>query len=228
MRILVVDDHAPSLKWTSILLREEGYEVLLADNGRDALRIAENEPIDLLILDIMMPQIDGYEICRRVRQESDAGIIFVSALGETEDRVRGLELGADDYLVKPFEPSELLARVRAVLRRSGRAQEGDGEQNIQIGGIELDPVSNRLTFDDGEVVDLTPIETRLLHALMRNAGRTLTHEMLLEAGWGSHYDGSNNQVAVYIRRLRAKLEPEPDNPSYLHTIRGIGYRFEAP
>lgn len=228
MRVLVVDDHAPSLKWTSILLREEGYDVLLADNGRDALRIVENEPVDLLILDIMMPQIDGYEICRRVRQNSDAGIIFVSALGETEDRVKGLELGADDYLVKPFEPSELLARVRAVLRRTGQSHEPDSDQRIAIDSLELNPVSNRLELSDGEIIDLTPIECRLLHALMRNAGRTLTHEMLLDAGWGDHYEGSNNQVAVYIRRLRAKLEPEPDDPMYLHTVRGIGYRFEAP
>lgn len=228
MRVLVVDDHAPSLKWTSILLREEGYDVLLADNGRDALRIIEKEPVDLLILDIMMPQIDGYEICRRVRQNDDAGIIFVSALGETEDRVKGLELGADDYLVKPFEPSELLARVRAVLRRTGQSQEPDSDQRITIDSLELNPVSNRLQLHDGEVIDLTPIECRLLHALMRNAGRTLTHEMLLDAGWGEHYDGSNNQVAVYIRRLRAKLEPEPDDPTFLHTVRGIGYRFEAP
>lgn len=227
MRVLVVDDHAPSLKWTSILLREEGYDVLLADNGRDALRIVESEPVDLLILDIMMPQIDGYEICRRVRQNDDAGIIFVSALGETEDRVKGLELGADDYLVKPFEPSELLARVRAVLRRTGQRQEPDSDQRITIDNLELNPVSNRLQLQNGEIIDLTPIECRLLHALMRNAGRTLTHEMLLDAGWGDHYDGSNNQVAVYIRRLRAKLEPEPDDPTYLHTVRGIGYRFEA-
>lgn len=228
MRVLVVDDHAPSLKWTSILLREEGYDVLLADNGRDALRVVENEPVDLLLLDIMMPQIDGYEICRRVRQNSNAGIIFVSALGETEDRVRGLELGADDYLVKPFEPAELLARVRAVLRRTGQDHDSDTEQHITIDGLELDPVSNRLQLPDGEIVDLTPIETRLLHTLMRNAGRTLTHEMLLDAGWGDHYEGTNNQVAVYVRRLRAKLEPDPEEPTYLHTVRGIGYRFEAP
>lgn len=228
MRVLVVDDDKPSVKMTAFLLREEGYEVLTADNGREALRIVEEQPIDLVILDVMMPHMDGFEVCRRIRQLSDAAIIFLSAKGETGDRVHGLQLGADDYLPKPFEPAELLARVQAVLRRTKRNREIEANQRIALGGIELDPVANRLTRPDGKVVELTPIETRLLHALMRNAGRTLTHDMLLDAGWGENYIGSHNQVAVYMRRLRAKLEPDPNNPIYLQTVRGIGYRFEVP
>ncbi len=228
MRVLVVDDDKPSVKMTAFLLREEGYEVLTADNGREALRIVEEEPVDLVILDVMMPHLDGYEVCRRIRQLSDAAIIFLSAKGETSDRVQGLQLGADDYLTKPFEPAELLARVQAVLRRTVRQREVEANQRICVDQIELDPVSNRLVRPDGKVVELTPIETRLLHALMRNAGRTLTHDMLLDAGWGENYIGSSNQVAVYMRRLRAKLEPDPNNPVYLQTVRGIGYRFEVP
>ncbi|MDQ7029309.1 MAG: response regulator transcription factor [Ardenticatenia bacterium] len=228
MRVLVVDDDQPSVKMTAFLLREEGYDVLTADNGREALRIVEEEPIDLVILDVMMPHLDGYEVCRRIRQLSDAAIIFLSAKGETSDRVHGLQLGADDYLTKPFEPAELLARVQAVLRRTTRQRDMEANQRICIDQIELDPVANRLVRPDGKVVELTPIETRLLHALMRNAGRTLTHDMLLDAGWGENYIGSSNQVAVYMRRLRAKLEPDPNNPVYLQTVRGIGYRFEAP
>ncbi len=228
MRVLVVDDDKPSVKMTAFLLQEEGYEVLTADNGREALRIVEEQPIDLVILDVMMPHMDGFEVCQRIRQLSEAAVIFLSAKGETSDRVQGLQLGADDYLAKPFEPAELLARVQAVLRRTKRKREIEANQRICIDRIELDPVANRLIRPDGRVVELTPIETRLLHALMRNAGRTLTHEMLLDAGWGENYIGSHNQVAVYMRRLRAKLEPDPNNPTYLHTVRGIGYRFEAP
>ncbi len=228
MRVLVVDDDKPSVKMTAFLLQEEGYEVLTADNGREALRIVEEQPIDLVILDVMMPHMDGFEVCQRIRQLSDAAVIFLSAKGETSDRVQGLQLGADDYLAKPFEPAELLARVQAVLRRTKRKREIEANQRICIDRIELDPVANRLVRPDGKVVELTPIETRLLHALMRNAGRTLTHETLLDAGWGENYIGSHNQVAVYMRRLRAKLEPDPNNPIYLHTVRGIGYRFEAP
>jgi len=227
MRILIVDDDPPTVKWTSFLLRDEGYEVITADNGRAALELVERESPDLVILDIMMPQIDGLEVCRRIRQTMDVPIIMLSAKGETADKVTGLKMGADDYLAKPFEPAELLARVKAVLRRTEAFSTFDDSQSrVAVGDIRLDPVGNKVFLPDGRVVELTPIEFRLLHVLMRNAGRVLTHDYLLSMAWGYEYEGYSNQIAVYIRRLRTKLEEDPSNPKYLVTVRGMGYRFE--
>ena len=229
MRILIVDDDAPAVKWTSFLLRDEGYEVIVADNGRAALEMVERHSPDLVILDVMMPQIDGLEVCRRIRQTMDVPIIMLSAKGETADKVTGLQLGADDYLAKPFEPAELLARVQAVLRRSETfSLVDDGKSRVSVGGVRLDPVSNRIILEDGMEVDLTPIEFRLLHVLMRNAGRVLTHDYLLANAWGYDYEGYSNQIAVYMRRLRAKIEEEPAKPKHLTTVRGVGYKFEKP
>lgn len=226
MRILAVDDDRNNLKMLAFLLREEGYEVITADNGADALRMLDTQHPDLLILDIMMPQMDGFEVCKRVRQTMDVPIVILSAKGETVDKVTGLELGADDYLPKPFEPSELIARVKAVLRRSEISTFDDPDADVSVSGLHLDPVSNRAILANGEPVDLTPIEFRLLHCLMRNAGRTLTHDFLLNRAWGYDYDGYSNQIAVYVRRLRSKIEEDPANPRLISTVRGLGYRFE--
>lgn len=225
MRVLVVDDDAPSVKMISFLLREEGYEVNSADNGVAALDSIERETPDLVILDVMMPQMDGFEVCRRIRQKADVPIIFLSAKGDTADRVAGLELGADDYLAKPFEPSELLARVKAVMRRTEAFSQEDAQARLAVGAITLDPLNNRVMFGDGNVVMLTPIEFRLLHCLMRNAGRILSHDLLMNAVWGYDYEGDSNQIAVYIRRLRMKIEQDPDDPRLLMTVRGLGYKF---
>jgi len=227
MRILIVDDDRPSLKMTAFLLREEGYTVFTADNGQDALRMIEEKNPDLLVLDVMMPGMDGLEVTRRIRRSTNLPIIILSAKGETSDRVTGLDVGADDYLAKPFEPSELLARVRAVLRRAEAFTFGEPQSQLTVGGFRLDPVNNTVTVPGGKVVELTPIEFRLLHYLVRNNGRVLTHEQLLSMVWGYDYEGYSNQVAVYVRRLRTKIEPDPDEPRYLLTARGIGYRFEA-
>ena len=227
--ILIVDDDPPTVKWTSFLLRDEGYEVITADNGRAALEMVERYSPDLIILDVMMPQIDGLEVCRRIRQTMDVPIIILSAKGETADKVTGLQLGADDYLAKPFEPAELLARIKAVLRRSEVfSAVGDTKSQVAVGGVRLDPVNNRVILPEGREVDLTPIEFRLLHVLMRNAGRVLNHDYLLANAWGYDYEGYSNQIAVYMRRLRAKIEKDPANPEYLITVRGLGYKFEKP
>jgi DNA-binding response OmpR family regulator len=226
MRILVVDDDAPSVKMISFLLREEGYEVVNADNGSAALELVEREPPDLVILDVMMPRMDGFEVCRRIRQKMDVPIIFLSAKGETADKVSGLQLGADDYLAKPFEPAELLARVKAVLRRAEAFGGEDTQSRLTVAEITLEPVSNRIIFADGRKVELTPIEFRLLYCLMRNAGRILSHDLLMNAVWGYDYEGYSNQIAVYMHRLRTKIEADPDHPKYLTTVRGVGYRFE--
>ena len=226
MRILAVDDDRNNLKMLAFLLGEEGYEVITADNGATALELLETQHPDLLILDVMMPQLDGFEVCRRVRQSMDVPIVILSAKGETADKVTGLELGADDYLPKPFEPSELIARVKAVLRRSEISTFEDPDAAVAVSGLRLDPVSHRVILSDGVSIDLTPIEFRLLHCLMRNAGRTLTHDFLLSHAWGYEYEGYSNQIAVYIRRLRSKIEGDPANPKLISTVRGLGYRFE--
>jgi len=226
MRVLIVDDDPPSRKMTAFLLQEEGYTVLTAEDGQQALDMIECEQPDLVILDVMMPRVDGWEVCRRVRQRLNVPIIMLSAKGETSDRVQGLELGADDYLAKPFEPTELLARVKALKRRAEAFATPAGQERLTIGDVTLDAVTNRAILADGRSIEMTPIEFRLLYTLMRNAGRTLTHDMLLNAVWGYDYAGYSNQVAVYIRRLRAKIEENPDLPIRLTTVRGVGYRFE--
>jgi DNA-binding response OmpR family regulator len=210
----------------SFLLREEGYEVTSTDNGVAALELIDRESPDLIILDVMMPHLDGFEVCRRIRQKQDVPIIFLSAKGETVDKVTGLQLGADDYLAKPFEPAELLARVKAVMRRAEVFAAEDTQSRLAVGDVTLDPVNSRVSFADGRTVDLTPIEFRLLHCLMRNAGRILSHDLLMNAVWGYDYEGYSNQIAVYMRRLRMKIEQDPDNPRYLTTVRGLGYKFE--
>lgn len=226
MHVLVVDDDAPSVKMIAFLLREEGYTVSTADNGIRALELVEHESPDLVILDVMMPHMDGHEVCRRIRSKRKVPIIFLSARGETADRVQGLELGADDYLAKPFEPAELLARVKAVLRRTEAYAMSEPQGRLAVGDFVLNPLENKATVR-GKTVELTPIEFRLLYCLARNAGRVLSQDFLLSAVWGYEYEGYSNQVAVYIRRLRNKIEVDPAHPEYLLTVRGLGYRFEA-
>jgi len=226
MRILVVDDDPPSVKMISFLLREEGYEVASADNGLAALEWIDRESPDLVILDVMMPNLDGFEVCRRIRQKQDVPIIFLSAKGETADKVTGLELGGDDYLAKPFEPAELLARVKAVTRRAEALAGEDTQSLLTVGDLTLDPLNNQAIFADGRTMNLTPIEFRLLHCLMRNAGRILSHDLLMSTVWGYDYEGYSNQIAVYVRRLRMKIEEDSDHPKLLTTARGLGYKFE--
>jgi DNA-binding response OmpR family regulator len=210
---------------TAFLLSEEGYEVVTADNGVDALRLVEEQMPDLLILDVMMPGLDGLQVTQRIRRTMSLPIIILSAKGETVDRVMGLDVGADDYLAKPFEPSELLARVRSVLRRAEAFTFGEPQSALASGGFQLDPITNAVQLPDGSSAELTPIEFRLLHSLMRNQGRTLSHDQIISHVWGYEYDGYSNQVAVYVRRLRLKIETDPDNPKHLLTVRGLGYKF---
>lgn len=212
---------------TAFLLAEEGYDVLTADNGLDALRLVEQESPDLAILDVMMPGLDGLQVTQRIRRSMSLPIIILSAKGETVDRVQGLDVGADDYLAKPFEPAELLARVRSVLRRSDSFAYGEPQGALAASGLQIDPVTNIVTLPDGAKTELTPIEFKLLHCLMRNPGRTLTHDQIISSVWGYDYDGYSNQIAVYVRRLRLKIEADPDDPKYVQTVRGLGYKFVA-
>ncbi len=225
MNILVVDDDVASAKLTAYLLEDAGYRVFRAHDATSILQMVEQHNPDLILLDIMMPKIDGFDVCRQIRRNSDVPIIFLSARSQLQDRVMGLQIGGDDYLVKPYEPSELLARVEAVLRRRN-ADVLNTSTRLSQGNITLDPVEHKVLFTDGRVVELTPLEFRLLYYLMKNAGRILNASQILSKVWGYDYEGESNLVAVYIRRLRTKVEADPDHPRHVITVRNLGYKFE--
>jgi len=210
---------------TSYLLEEAGYRVFRVHDPSNIMQVIEQHNPDLILLDIMMPKMDGFEVCRQIRRNSDIPIIFLSARTYLQDRVMGLQIGGDDYLVKPFEPSELLARVEAVLRRRN-ADVLNTSTRLSQGNITLDPVEHKVLFTDGRVVELTPLEFRLLYYLMKNAGRILNVSQILTKVWGYDYEGESNLVAVYIRRLRTKVEEDPDHPRHVITVRNLGYKFE--
>ncbi len=224
MNILVADDDISSVKLTSYLLEEAGYRVARVHDGAAVMQQFEKSDPDLVLLDIEMPKADGFEICRQIRRNSDVPIIFLSGRARLQDKVQGLQIGADDYLVKPFEPSELIARVEAVLRRHN-SEALNPSARLAIGDVTLDPVEQRVQFANGRTVNLTPLEFRLLYYLMKNAGRVLNAEQILSKVWGYDYEGESNLVAVYIRRVRAKVEPEPERPRHVITVRNLGYKF---
>jgi two-component system alkaline phosphatase synthesis response regulator PhoP len=220
--ILVVDDEARIVKLVRDYLTRAGFDVLDAQDGDTALTMARVERPDLIILDLMLPGVDGLDVCRRLRQESDVPIIMLTARVEEADRIVGLELGADDYVTKPFSPGELVARVRATLRRA------NGEMGpstmLRAGDVELDTASLTATVA-GELVDLTPTEFQLLAALVRQPGRIFTREQLLEAVHGVAFDGYDRSVDSHVKNLRRKIEPDPRQPCYIQTVYGVGYRF---
>ena len=225
--ILTADDDPQLLRLVSRSLQLEDFHVLTAADGEEALAIIEAQTLDLVLLDVMMPKMDGFTVCQRVREFSSVPIIIITARGQDNDKVRGLNLGADDYLTKPFNIDELVARVRAVLRRT---QFAPHEQNhtvrtiTTIDAITIDYVQRLVTVDDKEVV-LTPTEYRVLAYLMQNAGRVLTQDLLLEHVWGPEYVGESHMLQVNVNRLRRKIEPDPTHPRYILTKVGIGYQF---
>jgi DNA-binding response OmpR family regulator len=223
----MVDDDPSLVKMITFLLKDEGYDVISASTGTEALQILQQQWVDMVILDIMLPRgMDGFEICRRVRETNRVPIIMLSAKGSTEDRVRGLLDGADDYLPKPCEPAELLARVKALARRS-QAQPSTADSRVMAaGGLQLDPLRHTVTLSNGKSADLTPTESQLLHCLMRNAGKILTREILIAHAWGDTQGRDVGQVDVYIRRLRVKIEIDPAKPRLIQTVWGLGYKFE--
>nr|BBH87170.1 DNA-binding response regulator [Thermosporothrix sp. COM3] len=226
--ILVADDDPQLLRLVVRNLELEGYSVLAARNGQEALDQVEAHPLDAILLDIMMPQIDGFTVCQRIREFSSVPIILLTARGQDADKVRGLDLGADDYLTKPFSIDELLARVRAVLRRARfTQQEGTLQSVVTIGDLRIDYTQHRVHQGDREI-SLTATEYRLLAYLAQNAGRVLTHELLLEHVWGAEYVGESHMLQVNINRLRQKIEPDPSRPRYIRTKIGIGYILQAP
>jgi len=224
-RILVVDDDATNAKLLKFLLVDEGYQVTTADSASTALTHLAQNSFDLLMLDIMLPGMDGLELCRQIRATNHVPIIFLSALADVKDKVLGLRTGGDDYIAKPFDPNEVLARTWALLRRTGQPAQSEAE--LRNGDLTLDPTEDSVTVHrTGKMVRLTPIETRLLHALLSNVGRTMTREALVIKVWGHKYERSSNQLDVYISRLRNKIEENPSEPRMLLTVRGVGYHFQ--
>ena len=223
--VLVVEDEATLASTLSYNLRKNGFNVLSAADGVTGLREARRARPDVIVLDLMLPKMDGLEVCRRLRAESDVPILMLTAKSEEFDKVIGLEVGADDYLTKPFGMRELMARLRALLRRSaaGRGDAGDGAR-ITTGDLELD-ARGRTVKRKGIEVQLKPKEFDLLHFLARNPGQVFTREQLLERVWGYEFFGGSRTVDVHVRWLREKLEAEPGQPKHILTVRGVGYKF---
>jgi DNA-binding response OmpR family regulator len=220
--IMVVDDEKRLVSLVESYLAQEGYRVVSANNGREALPIASREKPDLIILDLMMPEMDGYGFMREHRKEQDTPIILLTARVDDDERVIGLELGADDYITKPFRPRELVARVRAVLRRAGKTE--PQAKVLQVGDITLDRDTRAITVA-GRSVDLTPSEFDLLTALMTSPGRVFSRLDLLDVIQGVRYEGYERTIDTHIKNLRAKIEADARDPQYIETIYGVGYRF---
>jgi DNA-binding response OmpR family regulator len=226
-RILVVDDENIVREVVERYLAREGFQVSVAADGEAALRLARSEHPDLVVLDLMLPRVDGLEVCRRLRAEGNVPIIMLTAKGEETDRVVGLTLGADDYMVKPFSPRELVARVQAVLRRAqGPPSAGQGRGAILWPDFSLD-LGTRAVEVRGRPVDLTPKEFDLLAFLASNPNQVFSREQLLEQVWDYKYAGDTSTVTVHMRRLREKVEENPVRPRYLKTVWGVGYKFEG-
>jgi two-component system, OmpR family, response regulator len=225
-RILLVDDEQPVQKLLTYPLEKEGYEVVQAFDGQQALQAFEQQQFDLVVLDIMLPQMDGLEVCQRMRAKSRVPIIMLTAKAEEIDKVIGLEIGADDYITKPFSMREFRSRVRAALRRAEMVPAADAdEEPLERGDLRLD-FAKRRTELSGEPVELTYVEFEVLAALARSPGRVFSRELLLERVWGDSSYRDPRTIDVHIRHLREKIEPDPKNPEYLLTVRGVGYRFK--
>jgi two-component system alkaline phosphatase synthesis response regulator PhoP len=222
VNILLVDDETTILRSVRAYLEQEGYNIRTAVTGRAALKEAAIFHPDLVVLDIMLPELDGLEVLRQLRQTSDVYVIMLTAKADETDKVIGLSLGADDYVTKPFSPRELVARIKAALRRLGGVQTNN---ELVFVRMRID-VAARLAWKDGHPLDLTPIEWTLLHTLMQHRGQVLNREQLIEQVWGYDYYGEERIVDVHVGRLRKKLEDDPANPTLIVTVWGAGYRFE--
>jgi two-component system KDP operon response regulator KdpE len=222
-RILVVDDEERMVRFIRMNLEHDGFQVMEAFNGKQAIDKLRDTP-DLILLDVMMPDIDGFEVLETVREVSSVPVIMLTAKGEENDRVRGLELGADDYITKPFSPRELVSRVKAVLRRT-EGMSGSMHELIQVDDRLKIDFDRREIWLEGKLVKLRPTEYRLLYHLVQNAGWVVSHDQLLQKVWGYEYRDEPHYVRLYINYLRQKLEKDPADPKYILTERGVGYRF---
>ncbi len=224
--ILLVEDEVTFAETLRYNLEREGYTVFHALDGVDGLDLARRHHPDLIVLDIMLPRLDGFSVCRILRQESDVPIIMLTARQDEVDRIAGLELGADDYITKPFSLGEFVARLRAILRRSEAHPRIAGREVLLAGGIKVD-TSSRRAWRDGVELSLAQKEFDLLTCLIRNRGIALTRDLLLERVWGAEFAGDSRTVDVHIRWLREKIEQDPARPRYIQTVRGVGYRFDS-
>ena len=223
-KILVVDDEERMLRFIRLNLEHDGFQVIEAVKGHEALDKMRTGMPDLILLDVMLPDLDGFEVLKMVREISNIPIIMLTAKGEEDDRVKGLELGADDYVTKPFSPKELVSRVKAVLRRI-ETEGGENEDVIEVDERLKIDFNRREIWVEGELVKLRPTEYRLLYHLVQNAGWVLTYDQILSRVWGYEYRDEPHYVRLYINYLRQKLEQDPANPKYILTERGVGYRF---
>ena len=226
-RVLIVEDEESFADPLAFLLRKEGFTAAVAGTGQQALEEFDRNGADIVLLDLMLPGMSGTDVCKALRQRSTVPVIMVTARDSEIDKVVGLEIGADDYVTKPYSARELIARVRAVLRRGGES--GDGEllpQVLAAGPVRMDVERHVVTVDGGEI-PLPLKEFDLLEYLLRNVGRVLTRGQLIDRVWGADYVGDTKTLDVHVKRLRAKIEPDPGNPRYLVTVRGLGYKYEA-
>jgi two-component system response regulator MtrA len=223
-RILVADDDPSIATLIQVTLKDPRYEVIAVKHGLDALKAFEKGGVDVVILDVMMPYVDGFEVCQRIRERSDVPIIILTSRDGTDDIVHGFELGADDYITKPFKTAELLARVEAILRRVEGYKHRIAPPIVKVGELEIDEPRHRVTVR-GQDVNLTPMEFELLYFLAANAGQVFDRETLFREVWGYEYVGETNLVDVCVRRLREKVEVEPSRPRIILTVRGVGYKL---
>ena len=219
MKVLVVDDDRVLADLVAFTFQREGFEAIQAHDGSTALRRFEAEQPDLVVLDINLPELDGFTVCKRIREEADTPIVMLTVRGEEDDVVRGLDTGADDYISKPFSPRQLVARAHAVLRRAGTSVHTSVRE---VGNMVLDTKRRKVRIDDDTPVALSPLENRLLDYLMINVGRVVTTEAIIDNVWGPE-GGNNDMVRQLIHRLRNKIEPDPAEPNYIETVAGVGY-----
>src|SRR3989304_5779769 len=223
-QILIVDDDPAILRLLSANLKARGYDVVTATDGEESLEAVQKDFVDLIILDLMMPKVDGVEVCRRIREWSDVPIIILSARGDEKDKVKCLDLGADDYLTKPFGIAELIARIKTAFRHRGDPTVTPAQPNFASQGLESSFAKRRVIVD-GKEVTLTPTEYSLLQHLAVDPDKVLTHRLLLQSVWGSEYSSEKESLRVFVGRLPRKLEPDPKSPKYIQTIPGVGYHL---
>ena len=226
MKILIIEDERPLAEAVEFSLEKEGYEVDIALDGESGWERCESGAYDLILLDLMLPGMDGMEICRRIRQQGVTPVIMLTAKDSDVDKILGLEMGADDYVTKPFNMRELVARIKAVLRRAKTDAEGGMQDRLQAGDIVIDKDRHEVIVA-GEVVEMPLMEYRLLELFLRNPGKALAREYLLNKAWEGDFYGQTKTLDVHIRRLREKIERDPAAPEHIITVRGVGYRFEA-
>ena len=225
-KILIVEDEEALSDPLAFLLGREGFQTIVVDNGLDALPVFDREGADLVLLDVMLPGMSGMEVCRKLREVSSVPIIMLTAKDSELDKVLGLELGADDYVTKPYSARELIARIRAVLRRRSAEPDSATESVLQGGPVRMD-IDRHVVTVNGEEISMPLKEFELLEILLRNVGRVMTRGQLIERVWGADYVGDTKTLDVHIKRLRSKIEPDSSAPQYVVTVRGLGYKFEA-